>query len=187
MIGPLFEGIAQSILPCSWVVLLPALLVGVGTRRVRVLAVFALALVASSWIAIAGWFAPPVWFAGLALLLGAVVWYRVGPSWIAATAVGVGAGLAWQPCVGEELAQVLNTAQSSPLAALPGLTAFMFGILLVGLGVGVIVGLAIQRFTDHQLDRPTAVIIGLLGVSMMVGVYSSIASVLARWSTALWA
>ena len=186
MIGPFIEGIAQALLPCSWVVFLPAVAVGIGTRRLRVPAALAVAVVSASWIAVAGWLAPPVWLAGLALLAGSVLWWFRGSGVGQASAIGAGAAWAWQPCVGAELGQVLNTAQLDPLAALPGLAAFMLGILVLGLGLGATVGFVLRRRTDRRLDRPSAVMIGLLGLSMIVGVYSSIASILARWSTALW-
>ena len=144
-------------------------------------------MILASWSAVAGWFTPQVWFAGLALVTGAVIWWRKGPSWVSAMVVGLGAAWAWQPCVGEELAQVLNAAQSDPVTALPGLAAFMFGVSLVGLGLGAILGLLLDRVTDKNPNRIGALIVGLLGVSMIVGVYPSIASVFARWSTSLWA
>ena len=154
MIVPLFEGIAQSLLPCSWVVVLPAVALSVSTKRIRVMGVFTIAVMLGSWIAVSGWFAPPVWVAGVALLAGAVIWWRSGSTVVQAGAVGVGAAWAWQPCVGEELGQVLNTAQHDPLSALPGLAGFMLGLALVGLGLGAVLGLIIRRFTDRNLNRP---------------------------------
>ncbi len=148
--------------------------------------VFTIAVMLASWIAVSGWFAPPVWVAGVALLAGAVVWWRSGPAVVQAGAVGVGAAWAWQPCVGEELGQVLNTAQHDPFSALPGLAAFILGLILVGLGLGAVLGLIIRRFTDGNLDCPSAVMVGLLGMMMVVGIYPLIASIFARWSTALW-
>ena len=148
--------------------------------------VFTLAVVLASWVAVSGWLAPPVWVAGVALLAGAVIWWQKGSNVVQAGAVGVGAAWAWQPCVGEELGQVLNTAQTDPFAALPGLTGFMVGLVLVGLGLGAALGLIIRRFTDRNLNRPSAVTVGLFGVTMVVGIYPSVASVFARWSTALW-
>ena len=55
--------------------------------------VFTIAVMLASWIAVSGWFAPPVWVAGVALVAGAVVWWRSGPNVVQAGAVGPGA--AW--------------------------------------------------------------------------------------------
>ena len=62
----------------------------------------------------------------------------------------------------------------------------MLGLVLVGLGLGAVIRLIIRRFTDRNLSRPSAAIAGMLRVSMVVGIYPLIASVFARWSTALW-
>ena len=78
MIGAFVEGIAQSLLPCSWVLLFPAVALGIGTRRVAVLASFAGAVVLTAWIAAAGWFVAPLWLAGAALLAGGLLWWRLG-------------------------------------------------------------------------------------------------------------
>lgn len=187
MIEPFLEGIAQALLPCSWVVVFPALIIGITTKRVRILAAFALSVVLLSWMAVSGWLAPPVWVAGLALLIGAAAWWRWGLRMASAATIGVGAAWAWQPCVGEELGLVLNTAQHDPWGALPGLAAFMLGVLVVGFGLGLILGLLIRRVTDRKLDRPASAIVGLLGLSMVVGLYPTVASIFARWSTELWA
>jgi len=62
----------------------------------------------------------------------------------------------------------------------------MLGIVFVGLGLGAVLGYLLRRRTDRDLAKTSAVLTGLLGLSMVVGAYSSIASILARWSTALW-
>ncbi|MFZ0626083.1 MAG: hypothetical protein WAN34_06290, partial [Acidimicrobiia bacterium] len=116
MIPALIEGVAQSPLPCSWVVLVPAVLIGVSTARVWVLVSFASSVALLAWIAVAGWLVPPLWIAGLAIAIGALGWWRYGPGVGPAIAIGAGAAWAWQPCVGEELAKALNTAQVDPWA-----------------------------------------------------------------------
>lgn len=186
MIGALIEGVQQSILPCSWVILMPAILVGAGTGPFRVLASFAVSAGLFVWIMVAGWIVLPVWVAGLALATGAVLWWSRGLTWSVAALIGAGSAWAWQPCVGEQLGKALNTAQHDPLGALPGLMAFILGAALVGLVLGRGVRmLAGHRLTGHGRIYGPA-LVAVLGLTMVVGLYGRVASVLARWSTSLW-
>jgi cytochrome c biogenesis protein CcdA len=186
MIPAFIEGVAQSPLPCSWVVLVPAVLIGVSTPRVWALVSFATSVALTAWVTVAGWLVPPLWIAGLAMVIGAFWWWRYG-LWIApAIAVGAGAAWAWQPCVGEELAKALNTAQIDPWAALPSLAAFMIGVVVVGLAIGQLLRKILQSRFGDRLDRVAEAVVAILGLSMVVGLYTPVASVLARWSTSWW-
>lgn len=187
MIGAFLEGITQSLLPCSWILLIPAVAVGLATRRVGVLAAFAGAVVVTAWVAVAGWVVPPLWLAGVALLVGGLLWWRFGATYAPVALVGAGAAWAWQPCVGPELGEALTTAQYDPWAAFGGLAMFLLGVLLVGLGIGLAGGAANERFGKGPLTKAGAVVAMALGFTMVVGLYPRIASTLAQWSTMLWA
>ena len=100
--------------------------------------------------------------------------------------VGIGAGRAWQPCVGPELGLALTTAQQDPFAAFGGLAMFLIGVIIVGLAVGVGIGALARRWTDH-VDKVGAVVAIVIGLTMVVGIYPEISSTLAKWSTTLWA
>ena len=132
MIGAFAEGIAQSLLPCSWILLLPAISLGLATRRVVILGTLVAAVVLTAWIVAAGWFAAPLWLAGAALLAGGLRWWRFGTTHASAALVGVGSAWAWQPCVGPELGEELTTAQYDPVATFGGLTMFLLGVLVDG-------------------------------------------------------
>ena len=186
MISALVEGIAQSLLPCSWTLLLPAVTLGLATRRVAVLGTFAVAAVLTAWIAVAGWVIPPLWLAGVALLVGGLLWWRLGPGSGAAAMIGVGSAWAWQPCVGPELGEALTTAQSDPWSAFGGLAMFLLGVVGVGLGIGVAGGFLLDRLGKEPLTKAGAFVVAVLGLTMVVGLYPKIASTLAQWSTALW-
>lgn len=186
MIAALVEGVAQSVLPCSWVVTIPAVLVGMATSRPTVLASFAGSVALFIWTGVAGWLVVPVWVAGMALVAGAAGWWMRGLGPVEAAATGAGAAWAWRPCVGEELGRALNTAQQDPLAALPGLAAFILGVVFVGLVIGHVVRVVTRRTLETRRSRIGAGAIVLVGASMIVGLYSSVASVLARWSTSIW-
>ena len=187
MIGAFVEGVTQSLLPCSWILLVPAVAVGLATRRVGVLAAFAGGVVLTAWIAVAGWVVPPLWLAGVALLVGGLLWWRYGATYGPVALVGMGAAWAWQPCVGPELGEALTTAQYDPWAAVGGLAMFLLGVLLVGLGIGLAGGVVAERFGKGPLTKVGAVVAMALGLTMVVGVYPRIASTLAQWSTTLWA
>ena len=187
MIGAFGEGVAQSLLPCSWILLLPAIVLGLATRRTAVLGVFAGVVVLTAWIAVAGWLVPPLWLAGAALLGGGLLWWRAGATFGPAALVGMGSAWAWQPCVGPELGDALTTAQYDPVAALGGLGMFLLGVLVVGLGVWLAGGVVLDRFGKSPSAKVGAGVMGALGLTMVVGLYPRISSELARWSTSLWA
>lgn len=183
MTGAFVEGATQALLPCSWTLLIPAFAIGLATRRSQILGTFAGVAVMAIWVAVAGWLLPPLWIAGIAFLAGGVLWWRYGATTASAAAVALGAAWSWQPCVGPELGAALTTAQHEPLAALGGLAAFVVGVVAVGMAAGVLV----RRWAGGRLDRVGAVIAGLLGAAMVIGIYPDVASTFARWSVALWA
>ncbi len=186
MIAAFAEGLTQALLPCSWILVLPAIALGLGTRKAAILGVFAGSVVFTAWIAVAGWIVPPVWLAGVAFLIGGSLWWRFGPTYAPVAIVGIGAGRAWQPCVGPELGLALTTAQQDPFAAFGGLAMFLIGVIIVGLAVGVGIGALARRWTDH-VDKVGAVVAIVIGLTMVVGIYPEISSTLAKWSTTLWA
>lgn len=187
MIPAFWEGITQSLLPCSWTILLPAIALGLATRRLAVFGSFAAAVVLAAWAAVAGWMVVAVWVAGAVLLGGAILWWRLGPKPIVAGVVGVGSAWAWRPCVGPELGDALTTAQTDPIAAFPGLALFLCGVVVVGVGFGLVLRLAAERIGKRSPDRAGAFVAGVYGLTMVFGVYPSLASEMARWSTQLWA
>lgn len=185
MIGPFLEGVAQSWLPCSWIIVLTGFVIGLGSARGRVIGAFAVTVLFASWAFISGWVNPPLWMAGAVVLGGGIAWFRRGSGPIQAAAIGAGAVWAWQPCVGRELGAVLNTAQIDPVASLPGIVAFMTGLLIVGLGLGAAIGWLLRNRTRLGPDRLASVFLAVLGLLMITGLWSSLASALARWSTEL--
>lgn len=187
MIGALGEGVSQSLLPCSWAVLFPSIAMGMSTSRWRTLAGFWVSLWISSWVVVAGALgSPPIWLAGLILIVGALLYWLVPARAVnapAAALVGMGTAWAWRPCVGPALGGVLNTALSNPLAAVPGLAAFLLGLA----GAGIVLGRLAARLSRHDWRRPAAIGVVAIGSTMLVGIYPVISSTLAHWSVALWA
>ena len=121
------------------------------------------------------------------LLVGGVLWWRLGATIGPVALVGVGAAWAWQPCVGPELGEALTTAQYDPWAALGGLAMFLLGVVIVGLASGLAGGALLERFGRGPFPRIGAVVAMAIGLAMVVGLYPRIVSTLAQWSTKLWA
>ena len=55
MIPAFLEGVTQALLPCSWVVLAPALMIGVSTRRWAARLAFMGSVTLFVWVAVSGW------------------------------------------------------------------------------------------------------------------------------------
>lgn len=186
MIPALIEGLAQAWLPCSWVIAVPAGLVGMFTTRVGPVVGYVGSVVLVTWAAVAGWLSPPLWVGGISVLAGSVTWWRWGVAAPATALLGAGTSWAWQPCVGEELARTLNVAQHDPMAALPGLAAFMVGVTVAGLAGGRLARLLERRARGTPPRRGGPLAAAILGLLMVTGLYGHIFSTLARWSTVLW-
>lgn len=187
MIGAFFEGITQSLLPCSWILLVPAIVVGGSRPRVRVMGAMVVATILIAWLAVAGLLVLPLPVSGL-LMVGAAVywWFRGLDTWSSAL-VGAAASSAWQPCVGPHLGEVLNRAQVDAWGAAPGLAVFILGVLLVGFLVGWAATRLLGDRVSNRIERSGAVVLGLIGITMTIGIYQTIASMLAGWSYSLWA
>lgn len=185
MISALAEGAVQSLLPCSWTLLGPAFLIGIGGRRPLPAAASWAAVIIGAWVLVAGWLVPPLWVAGLCILGGSLLWWRRGLGAAAGALIGLGAAWAWRPCVGAALGTVLNGAQVDPVGAVWGLAAFLTGVI----GIGVLLGFGARRLARDRgwIERAGAVALSVLGVVMVAGWYPWIASELARWSFSLWA
>jgi cytochrome c biogenesis protein CcdA len=187
MIGAFFEGITQSLLPCSWILLLPAVAVGFTRPRPSVVGSLFFSTFLFAWLAVSGFLVIPVSVAGLLMVGAAANWWFRGPSTISVSLVGAGAASAWQPCVGPALGTVLNRAQVDPIGALPGLAAFIVGVVLVGFAIGWGVAKLLRDRAPELRRRSVGIASGLIGLSMLVGLYSDISSVLVSWSYKLWA
>ncbi|MEM8707998.1 MAG: hypothetical protein AAGE98_16155 [Actinomycetota bacterium] len=136
------EGVSAITMACTLVIGLPTLAIALAARGraalVVVGSVVATALVmwaraAGHWnVANDGWMVVPI----AAAIAGAFVFAWRSAHLPAAAAVGVGvvaggiAGWLWQPCVGEQLANILNDADSSPFTTAPLMVVYTAGALL---------------------------------------------------------
>ncbi|MGI9609402.1 MAG: hypothetical protein ACR2NL_03810 [Acidimicrobiia bacterium] len=196
MLGLFGEGIESLRLPCSYVILAPAIGIALfGRRRTSItIGSFVLAAVLISWLRFAGW-----WFeapggvvqvvAGAAIVVVGTIAYR-SDRWIYDAAVGAVTGSiavwSWIPCVGPELGDLLNRVGDSPWANLAGTASFIVGLL----SPFVVLAAAQATFPrlDERLDREPlrvagAVIVVVVGLLVMATLFDEVASELAQRST----
>jgi cytochrome c biogenesis protein CcdA len=190
------EGVDSLRLPCSWVILLPALGITVFARRRNALTIviFTVAAALVAWVRFAGW-----WFAvpdgaeqiviGLVLAMATVAAWRIGHpvgDGALAAAVAVAAVSAWIPCVGPHLGELLNEARSAPWANAPGTLAFVLGLMLPFVMVPAL--LALIPKLDEFARQPTVIATGAVVLLVFATLFATtllddVASGLARRST----
>lgn len=196
MFASLIEGVESLRLPCSWVLLIPAIAVTVfGRRRTPlVVSAFVAAAMLVAWLRFAGW-----WFAtphgavqiglGAAIVLSAVLAWRNDTGLFDALVAGV-AGLAaawtWIPCVGPELGETLNGARTAPFEHIGGTVAFLAGQFLPFILVAA-AGVLAPRLHDRLDNRNVigfgALLLVVVGLLFVTTLFDDIASELARRST----
>ena len=167
------EGVSAITMACTLVIGLPTLAITLAARGraafVVAGSVVATALVmwaraAGHWnLANDGWTVVPI---AAAIAAAFVVAWR-SEQLPAAAAVGVGvvaggiAGWLWQPCVGEQLANILNDADSAPFTTAPLMVVYTAGALLP-----VILLAALPHAWPTIKDRLTHRNVGLAGAGV---------------------
>ncbi|MGI9607304.1 MAG: hypothetical protein ACR2P0_14305 [Acidimicrobiales bacterium] len=196
MFGLLIEGIESLRLPCSWVLVIPGIAVTLAARShfAIVVATFFGVVSLVAWLRFAGyWYAVPDWpgqiALGLAILAAAgVAWWfdRRGTSSLSAAVTGVAATWVWIPCVGDDLAIVLNGARTGAAGHIGGTIAFFVG-LLVPLILWAALGYADPWIGKRWSSRPVMVVgsalLIIVGVLFVTTLFDDVASELARRSS----
>jgi cytochrome c biogenesis protein CcdA len=191
----LFEGVESLRLPCSWVLLIPALAMTVfGRRRTPlVIVVFAAAAMLVAWLRFAGW-----WFEvprgavqialGFVIMSGAALAWKSDEGLVDAGVAGI-AGMsavwAWTPCVGPHLADVLNNARRDPFDQIGGTIAFIFGLLLPFVliaAAGVLLPRLQEKLEHRSIVTTGAILLGGVGLLFSTTLYDDLASALFRIS-----
>lgn len=191
----LAEGVESLKLPCSLVLLIPAIgVLLLGHRRRWLIPAWIATVSVVAWMRFSGWWtaAPSgllhvlsgVALAGVVLL----AWKR--DSLVADFGATVGAAVlatwTWVPCVGRELAGVVNSARSEPWGELAPTSIYMVGLFLPLILVAAL-DVAVPRFGD-AIELRSARMIGLaivfvVGALVAVTLFDNLASELARRST----
>ncbi len=136
------EGVEAITMACTLVIGLPTLFLALAARG-RAAVVVAASVVATAltmwaraaghWsVANDGWMVVPIAIAIAGAF--ALAWRSERLPWFGAAGVGVVAGgvagWLWQPCVGEQLAKILNDADSEPFTTAPLMVVYTAGALL---------------------------------------------------------
>lgn len=193
--GIFAEGIESLKLACSLVLLIPALGVALmGRRRVWLVPTWIVTVSLIAWLRFTGWWTPlPSGlghvFAGLGLLtLAVVAWRRDSLAWDVTATIGVAflAAWTWIPCVGRELANVLNNARAEPWAELAPTFLYSLGLFvpLVAIAALQVAWPKFGEASDDQRVRTAGLaIVGLVGGLVAVTLFDDLASELAQRSS----
>jgi len=187
----LIEALRSALLPCSYTILLLALvLLGLRQRdeRAEMLGLFYLGTVLLAWLPLAGvnlmldhrLGGAAVLAAGLALAAGR---FRAGSG--GALLVGAFAGATWVPCVGPQLGSVLTSGLAEPAGAVLPMALYLAGVMvpsaLIYLLAAKDVGFA-KFLARPRVRIGFKVVAVLLPVAVVTGAYDRLVSELARLS-----
>ncbi|MBT8241614.1 MAG: hypothetical protein HKN94_07805 [Acidimicrobiales bacterium] len=190
------EGLESLRLPCSYVVLAPAIGVALFARHraAATIGAFVLAAALVAWLRFAGWwFETPTGFTqvmvGVAMIGIAVLAFRAD-HWATDVGLGVVAGgvavWSWIPCVGPELGDLIGEVGSAPWPNLAGTAAFMVGLLTPFVALAAIEATfpKITAVLDHTWIRTAgAAVVVVMAVLVSTTLFDDLASELAQRST----
>ena len=197
MPGAFAEAIRATVQPCTFLLIIPIVVVVLATGargRPTVAAVGATIvgglLLASNWFILDGWqlqVSAGVAVAAIVAVAAAPFDDRLISLRNDRVAAPVAAGVSllatmwWRPCVGEELGAILTDAQTGLAGQIPGMTAYMVGsmlpVLIVALAVNVVGPVARQRAAVGSG------VVGLVVVgALAVGRHDSVVVTLTKWT-----
>jgi len=195
--GAFAEAIRATVQPCTFLLIIPIVVVVLATGarwRPTVAAVGATIvgglLLASNWFILDGWqlqVSAGVAVAAIVAVAAAPFDDRLISLRNDRVAAPVAAGVSllatmwWRPCVGEELGAILTDAQTGLAGQIPGMTAYMVGsmlpVLIVALAVNVVGPVARQRAAVGSG------VVGLVVVgALAVGRHDSVVVTLTKWT-----
>ncbi len=198
--GSFLEGVEAIRQPCTLPILLSSLVfvLAAGRRAPIAGAVFVGGAALVAWLRFAS-----VWsidLTGVNAVVGGVLLaaaaIAVGMSSSGRGSVGLVAGgsalggavaaAIWRPCVGSELAEVLDAAPGAPAGALAPITAYVVGVCLLTLAAGVLV-VAWPRLAGPlesvPVTRGASTVGVLIGLSIAMGWWGELVDELLRRSS----
>ena len=191
MLTTFIEGIGEVVLPCSVGLLLPglgAVLLG-WWRSTAAVVVFVVAAAVTAWLRAADVVAIESDWLLVALLIAALATaWLVRRSFagivVPAAAIGVFAGSTWRPCVGDQLADILNNAPAEPFAQLVPMTVYVAGVTLVLVGVALLplVWPRLRIARPHIAPVVGSVIVAGIAIATVAGEYEAVLSEFAQLS-----
>ncbi|MXY77730.1 MAG: hypothetical protein F4Y40_11770 [Acidimicrobiia bacterium] len=187
----LVEALRSALLPCSYSILLMALvLLGLRKRgeRAEVLGLFYLGTVLLAWLPLAGVDLMLDHRLGGAVVLGAGLALAAAPfrpGTGGAALVGAFAGATWVPCVGPELGSVLTRGLSEPAGAVLPMALYLAGVMVPSALIYLLA--AKDAGSAKFLARPRVrvgfkVVAALIPVAVITGAYDRLVGELARLS-----
>ena len=207
--GVFLEGVGVITQACTLVIGLPALFLGLTGRRAAPWIVgstiVATALVmwakAATWWTWAndGWMVVPIAVVivaafGAAAAAGSMqadatarTPMAISTAVAAGIAGGVIAGWMWQPCVGTELGDILNHAESEPLSTSLRMVVYTAGALLPTILLAALPTAwpAASRMIEHERARTIGLAFGAVYVlTVLSSSYDDLIGELSRWSSA---
>lgn len=192
------EAVRATVLPCSFLLVVPAALAVVSTGASRVaIAATGLAAVAGGWLAVsadglAGDGVTRVLAVAVLAAVGLAV-YSAADNWqkpprpvvhgaLAVVATGAGT-LWWRPCVAPELGRILNGIASDATGQLPAMAAYMVGAMVPVMGLAFALrALDLGPERRRWVQGSAVAILAALAVAVAAGHHEAVAGSLARWS-----
>lgn len=185
--GIFSEGIGAISQACTLALLLPAcaVVLAAGRYSLAAFAGFAAGATVIAWARFTdNWFATPsgllAVLVGLATLAAVVTLWRFGSPALggpAAMVVGAATGWLWEPCVGTELAVIINEGPDAALSTLWGTFLYVFGALLVALALATL-RYAFPRVAEITTSTMAvgAVLGTIVAITMAIGAYDDVVS-----------
>jgi hypothetical protein len=193
------EGIEVTRQPCTLALLIPSLALTLAARPRAFGALIGFGAGASilAWAQAARHWEvrdiPPATVIGGLLAVVAVI-AVANPSWLrddvvvgGAVVTGAIAGWLWRPCVGPQLADILNNADTDGVRTLSLMTIYLAGVLLPAmlLTLAPIAAPRLVAWRDAKWTRAIGLSIALLWAgAITIGVYDDVVSELLKRSTA---
>jgi cytochrome c biogenesis protein CcdA len=179
------EGVTSIVLPCSWILLVPPILVVLSTAGDRSVAAGASGGVVLALMARAAGGAIPGDVVGLiagpTLLLGVVLAARTSLRWPGGALVALAGGMLWQPCVGPQLGAILGLTAADQLAASLRMIPFAVGIVLPVAAAGFTIELA-PDVAQRRIAVIGSVSALVAAVAIFAGLHAPVVGIFARWS-----
>ena len=199
MFGAFAEAIRATVQPCSFLLIVPILVVvlATGARWLPTATAVGAAVVggwllASNWLILDGWqLQLSAAVALIAIVAVALVPFdeRLNTLRSDRAGVPVAAGVSllatmwWRPCVGEELGSILTDAQTGLAGQLPGMTAYMLGAMVPVVMVALVVNVVGMTERRRATIGASAALLGVVVVgALAVGRHDSVVVTLTRWT-----
>jgi len=195
LINLFFEGIESAILPCSLVLIIPGILISLGSRNDRIIGIsaYTVGIILFSWLELSGNSirfnntAAGICFAAAALILFQKQNHK--NLQLVSVASGLLAGIAaaslWVPCTGEHYGNLTDTMSTAGLSG-PFLQAsYVLGViipLIAFTSIFYIVKPKVIKKIDKPLAFFSTMVLFVFAILVVAGSHETLISNLTKWS-----